>query len=169
MSRWLPETVADARLRYFLMAAPEGAASLRDGRLLLEARFEALYGHAPHEWVLQADWQAGRPMLACAMPRALLEESRARRPAALRPHLVALWNRHCARLPDTGALCSSADGMLNLLYWEDGDLRLVRQSRSADADALLALELLRLDAAPPAARFWHGAQPPSGWTVLEDA
>lgn len=165
----LAVTVADCWVRYFLLAPPEGVASLRDCRLLLDARFEALYGQAPHEWVLQADWQAGGPMLACAMPRALMQALAPSRPASIRPQLLALWNRHCARLPRTGALCAGSDGMANLLYWSDASVRLVRQQRGADPDALLALELARLEAEMPAARFWNGAHAPAGWTVLEAA
>jgi hypothetical protein len=166
-------TVADSRVRYFLLAPPEGVASLRDCRLLLDARFESLYGHPPHEWVLQADWQAGRPMLACAMPRALLHTLASLRPVAVRPHLLVLWNRHCARLPATGVLCASRDGMANLLYWEHGIMRLVRQQRHTGAgdpealQALLSLELARLEAEPPGARFWSGERAPPGWTALE--
>jgi hypothetical protein len=57
--------------------------------------------------------------------------------------------------------------MANLLYWDDTAIRLVRQQRGGDADALLALELARLDAELPAARFWSGAQAPGGWSALE--
>lgn len=165
----LAVTLADCWVRYFLLAPPEGVASLRDCRLLLDARFEALYGQSPHEWVLQADWQAGAPMLACAVPRALVQALSPARPASIRPALLNLWNRHCARLPQTGALCAHADGMANLLYWSGSTVRLVRQQRGADPDALLALELARLEADVPAARFWSGAHAPAGWTALEAA
>lgn len=167
----LAVTVADCWVRYFLLAPPDGVASLRDCRLLLDARFEALYGHSPADWVLQADWQAGRPMLACALPRALLGALAPFQPASLQPRMLMAWNRHCAHLPATGALCSVADGQANLLYWVDKQLRVVRQQKGADADALLALELARLGSEVPALRYWVGAlggtAAPAGWTTLE--
>ena len=165
----LAVTVADCWVRYFLLAPPEGVASLRDCRLLLTARFEALYGHSPADWVLQADWQAGRPMLACALPRALVAALAPFKPASIRPLMLTLWNRHCARLPSDGALCAQADGQANLLYWRAGQIRLVRQQKGADAEALLALELARLDAEMPAMRYWRGAAAPAGWAPLEVA
>lgn len=165
----LAVTLADCWVRYFLLAPPEGVASLRDCRLLLGARFEALYGHSAADWVLQADWQAGRPMLACALPRALAQALAPLRLARVQPDLLSVWNRHCGTLPGTGALCASADGLANLLYWDGAAIRVVRQQRGADVDALLALELARIDAEMPAARFWAGACAPVGWTRLEAA
>lgn len=163
----LSVTLADCWARYFLLAPPEGVTSLRDCRLLLVARFESLYGHAPTDWVLQADWQAGAPMLACALPRACLDALAPFRLASVQPQLLALWNRHCVRLPDSGALCAYANDQANLLYWSGARMRLVRQQKGADADVLLALELARLDASLPQARYWCGAAVPVGWTVLE--
>lgn len=163
-------SLADCWVRYFLLAPPEGVTGLRDCRLLLTARFEALYGQSAVDWVLQADWQAGAPMLACALPRALSQALAPLRLARVQPDLLRVWNRHYSRLPASGALCVNADGLANLLYWDAGMVRLVRQQRhqgAGDIDALLALELARLAADLPATRFWNGAGAPAGWTELE--
>lgn len=159
--------VADCWVRHFLLAPPAGGASLRDCRLLLAARFEALYGDSAAGWLLRADWQAGRPMLACAMPRSLRQALDGWRLASLAPVLLADWNRHCAVLPDTGAWCGSGDGMHNLLYWEQGRLRVVRQQRGGDAEALLELELARLGVDMPLQRFAAGDAAPDGWRRME--
>ncbi len=158
--------VADNWVRYFLLDPPAGVHSLRDCRLLLPARFEALYGHSAAEWLLQADWQAGAPMLAGALPRPLAQALDGLRLAHVVPVLLARWNRSAGSLPPSGAWCSAGGGQLNLLYWEDGRLRLVRQQRGHHADALLKLELARLDAPLPPARFWSGEAMPSGWGTL---
>ncbi|MEO7579210.1 MAG: hypothetical protein ABIT83_16490 [Massilia sp.] len=168
-----PGTRLDVRLvdcwsRYFLFETPVGVSGLRDSRLLLDARFEALYGQPPADWLLRADWQAGAPMLACAVPRALEQALAGFRLARLAPATLRSWNRHCATLPATGLWCGADDGMFNLLYWHEGQLRLVRQQRGDDLDGLLALELARLGAAMPAARFCSG-RAIAGWTALEAA
>jgi len=159
--------VADYWARYLLLEAPAGVAGVRDCRLMLAARFEALYGEAPHDWLLEADWQAGRPMLACALPRILTESLAPLEPRRIVPLLPARWNLHCAALPPTGIWCAVADGLANVLYWRDGCLRLVRQQRGADIDGLLALELTRLGEPVPAGRFWSGDAAPAGWSQLE--
>jgi len=159
--------VADYWARYLLLEAPAGVTGVRDCRLMLAARFEALYGEAPHDWLLEADWQAGRPMLACALPRILTESLAPLQPRCIVPSLPARWNAHCAALPSTGIWCAVADGLTNVLFWRDGRLRLVRQQRGADIDGLLALELTRLGEAVPAGRFWSGAAAPAGWFQLE--
>ncbi|RSZ59670.1 hypothetical protein HF313_13035 [Massilia atriviolacea] len=161
--------VADRWSRTFLLEAPGGIASLRDCRLLLDARFEALYGQAPADWLLQADWQAGAPMLACAIPRALRQALAGFALARLQPALLHDWNRHCAALPADGVWCAAADGVVNLLVWHKARLQLVRQQPGTDVEGLLALEMARLGMALPAARFWSGPAAPAGWTPLEAA
>ncbi len=162
--------VADVWVRYSLLVAPDGIASVRDCRLLLDARFDALYGQDPADWLLQADWQVGRSMLACAMPHAL-RAALPQRLERMTPALLHQWNRHCGALAATGAWCSAADGMLTMLYWENDTMQVVRQQRAAadGADDLLALELARLGAAPVPELYWSGAHAPRGWRTLENA
>ena len=159
--------VANCWARLFLFDPPVGVAGMRDCRVLLEARFEALYG--PGDWLVQADWQAGRAMLACALPRSLREAFAPFSLARLAPALLDDWNRNCAFWPETGLWCAAQDGVLNLLYWEEGAMRLVRQQRGADIGTLLVLEFARLGAQLPAARYWSGTQAPPDWHQLERA
>ncbi|MFP5392062.1 MAG: hypothetical protein ACLGI6_11060 [Gammaproteobacteria bacterium] len=158
--------VADVWVRYFLLQRPDGVETVRDARLLLQARFESLYGASAADWVLQADWQSEGPMLACALPRALAQALAPFRLARLQPLALHTWNRVAPKLGPSGAWCAQADGQLNLMSWQDGTLRVVRQQRGTDADALLALELARLDLPLPTARYWTGAQAPAGWEAL---
>ncbi|NHZ83836.1 hypothetical protein F2P44_31890 [Massilia sp. CCM 8695] len=159
--------VADCWSRTFLLEAQAGISGLRDCRLLLDARFETLYGQAPADWLLQADWQADAPMLACAIPRGLRQALAGFALARVLPALLQDWNRHCAALPADGVWCAAADGVVNLLVWRKARLQLVRQQPGQDVDGLLALELARLGVAMPAARFWSGPAMPAGWTQLE--
>ncbi|NHZ96130.1 hypothetical protein [Massilia sp. CCM 8734] len=161
--------VADCWSRTFLLEAPAGIGGLRDCRLLLDARFETLYGQAPADWLLQADWQAGAPMLACAIPRSLRQALAGFSLARLLPALLQDWSRHCAALPLDGVWCAAADGVVNLLVWHNARLQLVRQQPGTDVDGLLVLEMARLGVALPAARFWSGPAAPAGWTHLEAA
>lgn len=158
--------VANCWARFFLFDPPLGVSGLRECRLLLDARFEALYG-AGANWLVQADWHAGRAMLACAIPRALHQALAPLAPARLAPALLDDWNAHCASLPATALWCAAGDGVVTLLYWEDGAMRLVRQQRGADAGALMAQQFALLGTAPPAVRYWSGSRAPDGWRLLE--
>ncbi|MFZ6720319.1 hypothetical protein [Undibacterium sp. Ji49W] len=161
--------VADCWVRYFLMELPDEIVNLDDSFLLLNARFESLYGQPAAEWMIQADWHKGEPMLACALPHKLLQAIDAYALRSLVPQLIAGWRQQCANLPPTGAWCLLQDGISTLLYWQQGVLRLVRQLRCTDVDALLSLELLRLGEQLPADRFWTGDARPLHWLPLEAA
>ena len=163
----LKVVVADCWIRYFLMELPDGIVNLKDAFRLLNARFESLYGQAATDWLLQADWHRNEPMLACALPRSLLQAVDTYSLSSLEPHLVTTWRKQCASLPATGAWCFMQDGMSILLYWQQGILRLVRQLHCADVDALLALELLRLGEQLPTEKFWTGDARPAQWRLLE--
>ncbi|MFZ6756039.1 hypothetical protein ACO0K9_02375 [Undibacterium sp. Ji50W] len=161
--------VADCWVRYFLLELPEEISSLNDSFLLLNARFENLYGQAAADWMIQADWHKGEPMLACALPRSLLQALEMYALRSLVPQLVTVWRQQCASLPPTGTWCFVQDGISTLLYWQQGVLRLVRQLRCDDVDALLSLELLRLGEQLPADRFWTGDARPSHWLARKAA
>lgn len=159
--------VADCWARYWLLEPPAGITSLRDCRLLLNARFEALYGQSSADWLIQADWQIGRPMLACALPRNLPQALAVCSLACLIPALLDDWNQHCKTLPETGVWCTASDDFFSLLYWQDGIFRLMRQSHGNAVEALLVLELARLEAEMPSARFWSGDAAPADWLQVE--
>ncbi len=158
--------VANCWTRLFLFDPPAGMTGLRECRLLLDARFEALYGSGA-DWLVQADWQAGRAMLACAVPRVLHQALAPFAPTRLAPALLGDWNAHCASLPGTAVWCAAGDGLVNLLYWEKGAMRLVRQQRGSEVNALMAQQFALLGGEPPAQRYWSGPGAPPGWRVLE--
>jgi hypothetical protein len=89
----------DNWVRRFMVVPPANAASLADCRAAAEVRFATLFGEAPADWQLAADWSAREPFLACAAPRALLaalqQVARGQRLALLEiaPQSVVAWNR----------------------------------------------------------------------------
>jgi hypothetical protein len=91
--------VADAWVRYFMVTPPHNTQRIADCRAAAEMRFQTLYGDAHDGWQIIADWDARRPFLACAMPRALLAaQQQAASACKLRllgitPHFVAAWNQ----------------------------------------------------------------------------
>lgn len=90
--------LSDDLVRLFMVTPPQNAARLQDLIAAANLRFQSLYGEAPHDWQVDANWQTGAPFLACAVPRALVEECRnlandMRMPlVSLQPHFVASWN-----------------------------------------------------------------------------
>jgi hypothetical protein len=91
--------LADDLTRLFMVTPPSNAERLRDCHAAVAMRFQSLYGEPPHDWKIDADWDARHPFLACAVSRALL--------AALQqisadsgltligivPQFIAAWNR----------------------------------------------------------------------------
>ena len=97
-------TLGDELVRLFMVTPPQNAARLQDLSAAANLRFQSLYGEPPRDWHVDADWQTGKPFLACAVPRALVEHCRdlarqMRMPlVALQPQFVAAWNTACRDL-----------------------------------------------------------------------
>ena len=91
-------TLCDELVRLFMVTPPQNAARLHDLQAAADMRFLSLYGESPGNWRISADWQARTPFLACAAPRALIEECTTlahalRMPlVGLQAHFVAAWN-----------------------------------------------------------------------------
>lgn len=91
--------VADEMTRLFMVTPPKNAAVLQDCKAAVEMRFQELFGELSATWRLDADWDARRPFIACAMPdlllNALQEIAVACRLRLLEvvPQFVAAWNR----------------------------------------------------------------------------
>ncbi len=91
-------TLSDELVRLFMVTPPQNAARLQDLSAAASVRFQSLYGEPPREWRLSADWRTGKPFLACAVPRELMEQcgnlaDDLRMPlVSLRPHFVSAWN-----------------------------------------------------------------------------
>ena len=68
------DVVLDGRLvRYFVVTAPAGTASLAELRRVARVRFEELFALDPMAFELAADWRVAGMFLCCAMPRAITE------------------------------------------------------------------------------------------------
>lgn len=124
--------LADELVRLWHVTPPVRAARLADLEAAAVLRFHTLYGETPAAWHVSADWNAGAPFMAAAIPRALQAaiEAAAQRHGlvlcAVLPHFVAAWNRHAGALKD-GAWFGVAQGsVLALGACADGQLRAVR-------------------------------------------
>jgi hypothetical protein len=69
----LTVVLADELARMWQVAPPPQAASPADLEAAAAMRYAALFGAPPAGWEIAADWQATRPFLAAALPRALLD------------------------------------------------------------------------------------------------
>jgi hypothetical protein len=98
--------LSDTWVRSWMVAPPQNAASLADCRAAANARFQVLFGESMADWELQADWDARRPFLACAVPRKLLAallQAASDNRLVLRtvaPQFVVAWNRWRASLQE---------------------------------------------------------------------
>jgi len=68
----LSVVLADDLVRLWQVPPPQGASRMSDLRAAAALRYQALFGAAPTEWRISADWDAARPFLAAAAPEALL-------------------------------------------------------------------------------------------------
>jgi len=101
----LTVTVADNWARLFMVAPPHNAGRMQDLQAAAAMRFQSLYGELPSAWEIQADWQAGVPFLACALPRPLLAAlqqiaiDHKLHLLSVEAQFVAAWNTYARTLP----------------------------------------------------------------------
>jgi len=96
--------------------------------------FTRVYGSEVDAWELRlASATARKPRLACAIERSLIDALNthlaplASRYRSLQPHLMASFNRCCARLDERAAwLVVAEPGLLSLALLQDGSWRSVR-------------------------------------------
>ncbi len=71
--RRLPISVvlADQWARLFMVTPPTNATCLGDCKAVAAHRFHLLYGDDAAQWLIEGDWNAEQPFLACAIPRSL--------------------------------------------------------------------------------------------------
>jgi hypothetical protein len=104
----LSVTVGDEWARLFMVTPPHNSGRLQDFHGAAAMRFEALYGEGMGDWLVQADWQAREPFLACALPCSLLEtlrqvaHDRALHLMSVMPQFAVVWNTWNRKL-DSGA------------------------------------------------------------------
>ena len=137
----------DAVARFLVVRPGEGVDSLSDLRAIVAARLEDLFGLDATAWRIEADWQARRPFLACALPIDLLQAVRDTLPAARRiaPAIV-----HClAELrtrQSAGWLLHATAAQVTVARVAGGTVTLVRSSaRPDDLGAWLAAQAMLAD------------------------
>lgn len=156
-------TLADTWVRYFMVTPPQNTGRFSDCGAACDMRFRTLYGEAPDGWLLQADWDARHPFLACALPRALLASQQQvaldhkLALVAVAPHFIAAWNRWRGRLKPGAWFGVAQGGTLTLGAPQQRRLCAVRSAPFPaeawqDKAALpghLRREALRLNLPPP--------------------
>jgi len=186
----LTVVLADELVRMWQVAPPPGAARRSDLEAAAVLRYGALFGALPAGWKIAADWQAGRPFLAAALPATLLDvlEQAARGAGCYVveavPQFVAAMNAW-RRLHRPGAWFGLMHGQVLTLAAYDGRalaaLRTAVVPPGADREWLeshVAREALRvglkrperLQVCGPAPRSWasHEGRLKFGCTLLED-
>lgn len=95
--------------RHFIVEPPGNARRMNDLQSAARLRFDGLYGDTLADWVLDADWCATRPFLACAIPaQAITAVASAARASGLRDagvttEFASSWNAQHRRMPDRRA------------------------------------------------------------------
>ncbi|SFG50960.1 hypothetical protein SAMN05518865_11360 [Duganella sp. CF458] len=124
--------LSDELVRLWQVTPPVQAARLADLEGAAALRFYTLFGETPAAWHVSADWNAGAPFMAAAMPRLLkaaIENAAIQQGltvTAIVPHFVAAWNRHAGALKNEAWFGVAQDGVLALAACEAGKLRAVR-------------------------------------------
>ena len=180
-----PATIvlADELVRLWHVTPPPGSTRLADLEGAAALRFQSLFGDAAGAWQISAGWDAARPFLAAAMPRALLaqlEDACAEHKVdivEIVPQFVAGFNRWRGALKEGAWYANVHEGVLTLGALADGALHAVRatalprgagegKGEGADLDWLarhVAREALRLNLAPPS-RLQVSGKAPLAWS-----
>jgi hypothetical protein len=169
----LAVVVSDELVRLWQVKPPPQATRLADIEAAAALRFHSLYGEAPGAWQVSADWRAGEPFFAAALPRVLLAalevvvQDHGMTMVECVPHFVTAWNRW-QRALRTDAWFAHAHGeLLTLAVIDGGELLALRSlplPHGADHQWLtqaVQREALLLGAAVPALLQLAGQVPPA--------
>lgn len=163
--------VSDELARLWQVNPPLTAARLADLEAAAALRFHHLYGDAPANWAISADWNARAPFLAAGLPRALMAmltqaaQDRKLTLVEIAPHFVVAWNRWQRAVRADSWFGVVHDGVLTVGATAGHRVSTVRAAAvppGAGHDWLaahLAREALRLNLATPAAIAICGAAP----------
>lgn len=175
--------LADELTRIWRVTPPPGATKRDDLEAAAGLRFQSLYGEAPAAWQIAADWNAGEPFFAAAMPRALLAildvVAREFRLSivGVEPHFVSAWNRWRRGMKQGAWFGLLHDNLLTVAAIDSGAgagkqgvLRSIRSlpvppgADSAWLTQTLKREALLLDMPPPELLQLCGADAAAAWT-----
>jgi hypothetical protein len=141
--------LADALVRYFIVARPQGVRHRAELEELMAARFEEQFGLAGADWMIAGDLDpAAQSYLACAAPRKLIEALRRAcaglglRLAALEPFAVSEMNRWRGKMPRGAAWFGAADAGTVTLGYRSAQGWLGVRTHAVGADAQQSLPLL---------------------------
>jgi hypothetical protein len=173
----LTVVLSDQLVRLWQVTPPQGSTRMADLEAAAALRFQLLYGAPADGWKISADWDAGQPFLAAALPLPLLvlleRAAREHRVGIVEivPQFVAALNRFGGALKSGAWFGVMHDGVLTVrMDGEGGQLAAVRTCAvPGDAgrewlDRHLAREALRLELAPPGRLQLCGAVP-AGWST----
>lgn len=176
---WPLSVVLGADLVHLFDVTPPAQASrMSDLEAAAAVRLQRLFGVAPGDFRIAANWSARHGFLAAAVPQLLVDElSRAAASAGahvveVAPQLVAVLNRWRRALPQDAWFGHVHAGSLALAVHEDGALVALRVvPLPHDGAALMALverEALRLGLALPAEVLLAGTVP-AAWVASSEA
>ncbi|MFZ6640824.1 hypothetical protein ACO0LL_13845 [Undibacterium sp. TC4M20W] len=123
--------VDDVLVKYFVLAPPTQARSLKDLHAAAQMRLETLFGVPGDDWLISADWQGNQASLVCAVPKVLLEKigvaskQSGQKILSLQPRFVWLWNQCKQRLAADGWFASVDEQAMTLAACQDGSLHMV--------------------------------------------
>ena len=163
--------LADDLARIWQVAPPAGAARLADLEGAAALRFQSLYGEPASGWKLAGGWNAGKPFIACALPRQLLSillDAAAEQQVTLVevvPQFVAGWNQWRKELRSGAWYGLVQHNVLTLGAIDAGQVRAVRAVALPEGAGIewlgqhVAREALRLNLAAPQRLQLSGCAP----------
>lgn len=175
-----PTTIvlADEWTRIFMVTPPRNIERMRDCHAAVALRFQSLYGEPPGGWCVQADHDAVRPFLACALPQSLRDAlidtcaERGVTVVGIAPHFVGAWNHWRRQLSNEAWFGIVSAGHLTLAATSGGRLMEIRHASIPPAalqqrawlNDQLSREALRLGLPAPRCLRICG-EAPDAWLV----
>lgn len=145
--------IGDGWLRYLVLRWPAPVRSREERRAYLAHRFREVHGVAAPEWTLAADGDTvSFPLLACAVPAALIgavrafADQRRLRLAAVTGDFVASFNAWQPSFREPagcfGALALARSGRMTVGLWRDGAWQALRSQPLGDDGAAAVRHML---------------------------
>ena len=125
--------LSDEWARIFMVTPPTNTERMRDCQAALALRFQLLFGETHGDWSVQADWNAGHPFLACALPKALGDAvlhscaENGVSVVSMVPRFIRCWNRWHRHLGESTWFGIVHTGSLTLAAIEGGRLVEIRR------------------------------------------